>query len=101
MELDNISPKDMMTSLSVEANRNMVFQAGEGAGKSGSFFFFSHDSRFLIKTLKGNEKSIFLNMLDDYIAHIIKYDNKSLLARIYGVFTIKTNYFDPLDIIIM
>lgn len=40
-------------------------------------------------------------MLDDYIEHIKMTENKSLLARIYGVFTINTNYFTPLDIIIM
>ena len=40
-------------------------------------------------------------MLDDYIDHIKKTSNQSLLARIYGVFTIKTNYFAPLDIIVM
>ena len=101
MNLDNISPQDMMKSLSLDDNRNMVFQAGEGAGKSGSFFFFSHDNQFLIKTLKGAEKRILLNMLDDYIDHIEKTNNKSLLARIYGIFTVKTNYFDPLDIIVM
>ena len=101
MELDSISPQEMMKSLSLDDNRNMVFQAGEGAGKSGSFFFFSHDNRFLIKTLKGKEKKILLNMLDHYIDHIEKTSNKSLLARIYGIFTVKTNYFDPLDIIVM
>lgn len=90
-----------MDSLSVDKNRNMVFKAGEGAGQSGSFFFFSHDNRFLIKTLRGNEKRIMLDMLDDYIDHIFKTSNKSLLARIYGIFTIKTDYFDPLDIILM
>jgi Phosphatidylinositol-4-phosphate 5-kinase len=43
-------------SFDVEKNRGMVFKAGQGAGKSGSFFFFSHDNKFIIKTLKGNEK---------------------------------------------
>ena len=42
-----------------------------------------------------------LDILDDYIDHIKKTHNRSLLARIYGIFTIKTNYFDPLDIIVM
>jgi len=28
-----------------------VFNAGEGAGRSGSFFFFSHDNKFIIKTI--------------------------------------------------
>jgi 1-phosphatidylinositol-4-phosphate 5-kinase len=101
MALDGIKPEDMMDSLSLDKNRNMVFKAGEGAGQSGSFFFFSHDNQFLIKTLRGNEKKQMLDMLDDYIDHIRKTKNKSLLARIYGIFTFKTNYFDPLDIIVM
>lgn len=70
MKNDNISSQEMMRSLSLEDNRKMVFKAGEGAGKSGSFFFFSHDNRFLIKTLQGKEKSMFLGMLDEYIHHI-------------------------------
>ena len=45
----------------------MVFKAGQGAGASGSFFFFSYDSKFLIKTLAGFEKKILIKMLDDYI----------------------------------
>ena len=91
----------MMKSLSLLENRHMVFKAGQGAGASGSFFFFSHDNKFLIKTLKGFEKKILLDMLDDYVAHIINTDNRSLLARIYGVFTVKNNYFADLEIIVM
>jgi hypothetical protein len=85
----------------VDRNRQMVFKAGEGAGASGSFFFFSHDNRFLIKTLHGEEKVKMLSMLDDYIQHIKFSGNKSLIARIYGIFTIKTNQFAPLDVMIM
>ena len=40
-------------------------------------------------------------MLDDYISHIIATQNKSMLARIYGIFSIKTNYFDQVNLIIM
>ena len=45
----------------------MVFKAGEGSGQSGSFFFFSNDKRFIIKTLRGKEKRNLINMLDDMI----------------------------------
>ena len=38
-------------SLSPIHNREQVFKAGEGAGSSGSFFFFSHDQKFIIKTM--------------------------------------------------
>ena len=40
-------------------------------------------------------------MLDDLIDHFRYTENRSLLARIYGVFTFSTDIFDPLDIIIM
>jgi 1-phosphatidylinositol-4-phosphate 5-kinase len=79
----------------------MVFKAGEGAGLSGSFFFFSRDNRFLIKTLTRSERDLFLNMLDKYINHLEATHNESLLARIYGIFTIKTNFFHELDIMVM
>ena len=91
-----------MKSLSLEENRKKVFKAGESAGKSGSFFFFPMTTNgLLIKTMKGNEKKIMLNILDDYIDHIKKSNNKSLLARIYGIYTIKSNYFRDLDLLIM
>ena len=40
-------------------------------------------------------------MLNDYIQHIRETNNKSLLARIYGIYTIQTNMFAPLDVIVM
>lgn len=87
MECDDISPQNVMDSLSILKNYRMVFRAGEGSGASGSFFFFSYDNRFLIKTLQGDEKKKLLSMLDGYVDHIKKTKNKSLIARIYGVFT--------------
>jgi hypothetical protein len=55
MKLDGISPDDMMESLSLNQNRHKVFDAGQGAGASGSFFFFSADNKFLIKTIPGSD----------------------------------------------
>ena len=101
MELDGITSEDLMASLSCEKNRDMVFKAGEGAGQSGSFFFFSYDNRFIIKTLRGHEKQTIFKIIDDFIDHIQKSDNKTLLAKIYGLFTIKTNMFADLDVIVM
>jgi hypothetical protein len=50
-KLDGIKSSDILESLSLQKNRNMIFRAGEGAGASGSFFFFSKDNNLLIKTL--------------------------------------------------
>ena len=69
-------------------NRDQIFKAGQGSGASGSYFIFSHDKKFIIKTLRGDEKEVLLNILDDYIDHIKSTKNQSLLARIYGIFNI-------------
>ena len=101
MNLDGIKPEDIISSLDVRKNRNMIFKAGEGAGSSGSFFFFSKDKKFLIKTLKVSERKILTGILGEYIDHIKSTGNKSFLARIYGLFTIETNYYGNVDIMIM
>ena len=85
----------------MEANRDRIFRSGEGDGKSGSFFFFSYDNQFLIKTVRPSEVKVLTNMLDSMISHIKFQDNKSLLARIYGLFKIKTNVFGQVNIILM
>ena len=46
-------------SLDPEANKKMVFKAGESQGKSGSFFFFSADQRFIIKTMTDSDFDAF------------------------------------------
>jgi hypothetical protein len=43
MELDDIHPSSIIDSLNIESNINNMFKAGEGAGASGSFFFFSKE----------------------------------------------------------
>jgi len=49
--VDGYSNQILMESLDPEINADMVFKAGEGSGKSGSFFFFSKDRKFIIKTM--------------------------------------------------
>lgn len=56
-------------------------------GKSGSFFFFSHDSRFLIKTMTKDDFDAWMKMFKEYYLHISENPN-SLIARVYGVYSI-------------
>ena len=65
-----------------------MFKAGEGAGKSGSFFFHSFDKKFLIKTMTRNEHKKFQKIADGYIEHFRNHPN-SLLSKILGVFKVK------------
>ena len=74
-------------SLSPKYNRNMVFNAGEGAGRSGSFFFYSHDRKFIIKTMTKDELNLYLKLLPKFARHYLA-NPSSLIARIFGVFTV-------------
>lgn len=63
-------------------------QIRESEGKSGSFFFFSHDRKFIIKTITNNELQTMLgNFMKNYYEHTTTYP-ESLLARIYGLYSI-------------
>ena len=78
----------------------MVFKAGEGAGKSGSFFFFSHDKKFIIKTMTKNELKIYLRILPRLHEHYKKVPS-SLLTKKFGVFTVKIRGVDAVHIMLM
>jgi hypothetical protein len=71
----------------------MIFKAGEGAGRSGSFFFFSHDHKFIVKTMTEGELSLFLNRLPAFVDHFSTNKN-SLLAKIMGVFSVNTPHLE-------
>jgi 1-phosphatidylinositol-4-phosphate 5-kinase len=58
-------------------------------GKSGAFFFFSYDRRFILKTLKKEEIPTLKAALFDYYNHITWTNPNSLLSRIYGIYEIQ------------
>jgi len=73
-------------------NKEQMSKVKESEGKSGSFFFFSHDGRFLIKTISKNELN---TMLGGFMENYLKYmteNHDSLIARVYGIYTIIIKY---------
>ncbi|XP_073121538.1 phosphatidylinositol 4-phosphate 5-kinase 1 isoform X2 [Henckelia pumila] len=56
-------------------------------GKSGSFFYISHDDKFVIKTLKAYELKVLLKMLPHYYDHVRAHDN-TLITKFFGVHSI-------------
>ena len=87
-------------SLSPKYNLEQVFQAGEGAGASGSFFFFSHDKRFIIKTMTSDELLLFQKIHQGLARHHRR-NPYSLLAKIVGVFTVKSKRTNDVHIMLM
>ena len=93
-------PRSIQYSLNPDANSDQVFKAGEGAGRSGSFFFFSHDRKFIIKTMTKHELNLMLKMLPALAEHF-KQNPDSLLSKIIGVFTVKTNSTNEVHLMLM
>jgi len=54
--IDGINFKQLFKSLDLKNNRDAIIKSGEASGASGSFFFFSHDRRFIVKTMTNSEK---------------------------------------------
>jgi hypothetical protein len=87
--LDDITGIDLYNSLNPISNSESMSKMRESEGKSGSFFFFSHDNKFLIKTITGNELNNMLgNFMRAYFEHISS-NTDTLLAKIYGIYTIE------------
>ena len=81
-------------------NRDQIFKTGEAAGASGSFFFFSYDRRFIVKTMNDSELKLIQRILPNLHKHLKKNPN-SLLSRIYGVYTVKMKGYEKANLILM
>ncbi len=56
--------------------------------KSGQFFFYSHDGRYMIKTQTQEEKSFLRRILPDYYNHL-KENPHSFITHFYGMYRVK------------
>lgn len=54
------------------------------SGKSGSFFYYTADGKYMLKTISKTEFKFFKRILRNYYSHIEKYDS-TLITRIYGL----------------
>lgn len=53
------------------------------SGKSGSFFYYSDDGKYVVKTMTRDEYLFLRRILPDYYEHLIAYPD-SLIPRFYG-----------------
>lgn len=56
--------------------------------KSGQFFFYSHDGRYMIKTQSDEEKAFLLKILPKYYLHM-KDNPQSFVTHFYGMYRVK------------
>ena len=73
-----ISESDLLESLNPINNRENIFKSNQQTGsamssnqggKSGSFFFFSEDKQYIVKTISTQERTVLLKMLDAMVEH--------------------------------
>eukprot|EP00939_MAST-03C_sp_MAST-3C-sp1_P003140 g3140.t1 len=63
---------------------------GMGEGKSGALFFFSSDSRYVVKTVTENEHAFLLQLLKDYYRHF-EYFPSTFVCRFVAHFSFSSS----------
>lgn len=61
-------------------------------GKSGNFFFYSHNGQYLCKTISAGELETFLRILPKYYNHMCRYKD-TLITRYYGLHCLNDTVF--------
>ncbi|ORZ37334.1 hypothetical protein BCR44DRAFT_1459875 [Catenaria anguillulae PL171] len=69
-------------------------------GKSKSYLYYSHDYRYIIKTIHPAEQKRLLKILPQYVDYVTKNPN-TLLARYYGLHRVKMPKQDPVHFVVM
>lgn len=69
-------------------------------GKSGSFFYFSRDYKYIIKTIHHAEHKFLRKILKDYYQHVINNPN-TLLSQFYGLHRVKMPYGKKIHFVVM
>ena len=81
--LKSLGPENFLCNLIITKNKSLKEICS--SGKSGSFFYFSYDGKYLMKTIPESEFLKFKEMLRDYYTYM--YNNpKTLLQRFFGLY---------------
>lgn len=91
-----IDPADYLVSLTGEYKLNELLSPG----KSGSFFYFSKDLRFIIKTIHNTEHKFLLKILKEYYTHV-KQNPHTLISRFYGLHRVKLPHGRKIHFVVM
>lgn len=91
-----LDPADYLMSLT---SKYILSELGS-PGKSGSFFYFSRDYKYIIKTIHHAEHKLLRKILREYYAHIEKNPN-TLISQFYGLHRVKIPYGRKVHFVVM
>ncbi|KID91784.1 phosphatidylinositol-4-phosphate 5-kinase its3 [Metarhizium guizhouense ARSEF 977] len=94
--LFRLDPADYLMSLT---GKYILSELGS-PGKSGSFFYFSRDYKYIIKTIHHSEHKFLRKILRDYFNHIQNNPN-TLLSQFYGLHRVKMPYGKKIHFVVM
>ncbi|KAI0000132.1 hypothetical protein BJV74DRAFT_821764 [Russula compacta] len=92
----HLDPADYLLSLTAQ----YILSELGSPGKSGSFFYFSRDYRFIIKTIRHAEHKFLRSILKRYHAHV-RANPHTLLSRFYGLHRVKLPRGNKIHFVIM
>lgn len=91
-----LDPADYLMSLT---SKYILSELGS-PGKSGSFFYFSRDYKYIIKTIHHGEHRFLRKILRDYFKHVE--DNPdTLISQFYGLHRVKTPFGRKIHFVVM
>lgn len=91
-----LDPADYLMSLT---SKYILSELGS-PGKSGSFFYFSRDYKYIIKTIHHAEHKLLRKILPDYYRHIENNPN-TLISQFYGLHRVKMAYGRKIHFVVM
>ncbi|KAI0997409.1 Phosphatidylinositol 4-phosphate 5-kinase [Podosphaera aphanis] len=91
-----LDPADYLMSLT---SKYILSELGS-PGKSGSFFYFSRDYKYIIKTIHHAEHKFLRKILKEYYAHVEENPN-TLLSQFYGLHRVKMPYGRKIHFVVM
>ncbi|KAI9815148.1 MAG: Phosphatidylinositol-4-phosphate 5-kinase [Thelocarpon impressellum] len=91
-----LDPADYLMSLT---SKYILSELGS-PGKSGSFFYFSRDYKYIIKTIHHTEHKLLRRILRDYYEHVESNPN-TLLSQFYGLHRVKIAYGRKIHFVVM
>ncbi|KAM0466147.1 hypothetical protein ACHAPV_001100 [Trichoderma viride] len=91
-----LDPADYLMSLT---GKYILSELGS-PGKSGSFFYFSRDYKYIIKTIHHSEHKFLRKILREYYKHVTENPN-TLLSQFYGLHRVKMPYGKKIHFVVM
>lgn len=74
-------------SMNAQKNISKIYKNTQSdGGRSGQFFYFTFDNKFILKTITNKELAVLRQRIEPYYNHF-RFNNDSLIVKLYGVYT--------------